>query len=92
MVHKSLSVVEQPEYVTEYEIEWVKISMANCKDLYTCVFYVPKHNQQNLDQLQISLNKLTDNGKKPCDILLAEDFNCPNIDWTTGTAHSTGKD
>ena len=48
LAHKSFTALEQPEYVTESDIEWVKILMVNRKDLYTGVFYMIQRNQQDL--------------------------------------------
>ncbi|KAL8621525.1 hypothetical protein ACOMHN_026197 [Nucella lapillus] len=45
-----------------------------------------------MEQLDKSLNLLTQNGKKDCPIVLAGDFNCPHINWINHTTHSTGKD
>jgi hypothetical protein len=46
---------------------------------------MPDRNKQDIEQLQKSLRKLTSDGKKPRNILLAGDFNCPDIDWDNNT-------
>ncbi|KAL8615270.1 hypothetical protein ACOMHN_051762 [Nucella lapillus] len=45
-----------------------------------------------MEQLDKSLNLLTQNGKKDRPIVLAGDFNCPHINSINHTTHSTGKD
>jgi len=70
----------------------VKIKLLNQKDLHIGAFYMPERNTHDLDQLQKSLNMITENGKKERDIILAGDFNCPDINWNTHNAHSSGKD
>jgi len=92
LVHKSLTSVEQPEFVTDCEINWVKVKMHNHKDLHIGAFYMPERNQQDVDQLKKSINLLTEDGRKQREIILAGDFNCPDIDWPSHTAHSSGKD
>ena len=92
MVHKSLTSSEQPELVTNCEIEWAKVKIKNHKDLFIGSFYMPIRNKYDLDQLQLSINKITENGKLHKNIILAGDFNCPNINWETHTANSNGKD
>ena len=55
--------------------------------LYIGSFYRPPTHGQNhievLDQLSLSLDKLTQRKKLP-DIFLTGDFNLPDIDWETG--------
>ena len=53
---------------------------------------MPKRNKRDLDQLQLSLNKLSENGKKQREIILVGDFNCPDIDWPTNTVSHSGED
>lgn len=92
LTHKSLTAIEQPQLVTNCEVEWIKIKLKECKDLYVGAFYMPERNHRDLDELQKSLNKLMENGQKQRDTIIAGDFNCPDIEWSTHTAHSTGKD
>ncbi|KAL8620824.1 hypothetical protein ACOMHN_033221 [Nucella lapillus] len=47
---------------------------------------MPHRNKHDMEQLDKSLNLLTQNGKKDCPIVLAGDF------WINHTTHSTGKD
>ena len=92
LVHKSITSTELPEFVTDCELTWAKVKLQNHKDLFIGAFYMAERRKYDLDQLQSSLNKLTANGKKNCEVILAGDFNCPDIDWNTNTAHSTGDD
>ena len=43
-VQKGLVATEQPELVTECEIEWTKVRLKNNKDLYLSSFYMPHRN------------------------------------------------
>ena len=92
LVHKSLISEEEPELVTSCEIEWAKNKLKDRRDLYVGVFYMPKRKQRDLNELQKSLNLLSQDGKNQRDIILAGYFNCPNINWTTHTANSSGGD
>ncbi|KAL8622096.1 hypothetical protein ACOMHN_056581 [Nucella lapillus] len=92
LIHKSLTAVEQPELSTDCEILWAKLKLQNRKDLNVDCFYMPHRNKHDMEQLDKSLNLLTQNGKKYCPIVLAGDFNCPHINWINHTTHSTGKD
>ena len=92
LVHKSLISEERPELVTSCEIDWAKIKLKDRRDLYVGVFNRPKRQQGDLNELQKSLNLLSRDGKNQRDIILAGDFNCPNINWTTHTANSSGGD
>ena len=47
MVHKSLTATEQPEFVTNCEIEWIKVKLHKAKDLFTGTFYMAHHNMQD---------------------------------------------
>ncbi len=92
LVHKSLTVVEQPNLTTACEILWVKLKLQSTKDLYIASFYMPHRNEHDIKQLEKSMNLLTDNGKKQRQTIIAGDFNCPDINWSQHTTNSTGKD
>ena len=79
MVNKQIISEEQPELVTNCEIEWVKIKSKNNKDILISSFYMPQRNKQDLQELEKSLEKATNTNNKT--IILAGDFNCPDIDW-----------
>ena len=50
------------------------------KDLYLSSFYMPHCNMNDINNLNDSLKKLS-NSKKSKHIILAGDFNCPDIYW-----------
>jgi endonuclease/exonuclease/phosphatase (EEP) superfamily protein YafD len=88
MVEKSITSVEQASLMTDGEIEWVKIKMKNQKDLLIGSFYMPHREQKHLDELQKSLTKISNH--KTSNVILAGDFNCPDIRWNILTV--TGPD
>ena len=90
-MHKSITSSEEPKFVTDCEVEWLKVKMKNQTDLHVGVFYTPNRNPKDFKELNKSLNKLTDNGKKQREVILAGDFNCSNVDWATHSVGSTGK-
>ncbi|CAC5368405.1 unnamed protein product [Mytilus coruscus] len=84
LIEKSITSVEQTSLITDGEIEWVKIKIKNNKDLLVGSFYMPHRDQKHLNELQKSLEKARTNGNT--NVILAGDFNCPNIIWDTATA------
>ena len=92
MAHKSLTVEEKPELVTNCEMNWVRVKLQNQRDLYAGVFYMPHRNYSDCKELEKSLNKVTANSTKDRDILLAGDFNCPGIDWKYNTVSPNADD
>ena len=79
-VKKNLVATEQTALVTECKIEWTKVKMKNNRDLYLSLFYMLHRNKEDLINLDRSLKKLS-NSNKSKHILLAGDFNCPDINW-----------
>ena len=79
-VKKNLVATEQIELITDCEIEWTKVKLKNNKDLFLSSFYMPHRNLKDLNNLDQSLKKLS-NSSKNKHILLAGDFNCPDINW-----------
>ena len=83
-----------PELDTSCEIIWCKIHLVGIKDLYACAYYRPHvSDQHSLDQLNISLAKVQEHTTNPT-LLLAGDFNAPDIDWQSlsvksGSSYST---
>ena len=90
-VRKSLIADEQTQLVTDCEIEWTKVKMKNNKDLYLSSFYMPHRNMNDIKNLDSSLKKLSESNKSK-HILLAGDFNCPDIDWNTLTVRPNAPD
>ncbi len=66
--------------MTECEIIWSKLQLKNRKDLYLASFYMPHRNMNDILKLDESLKKVALGGKAKY-IMLAGDFNCPDIDW-----------
>ena len=83
LVRKNLVVVEEPNFVTDCEIAWVKLKLLGCKELWICCFYMPHRNMKDLTELDASLQKLTQDGNKDKQIMILGDFNCPHINWQT---------
>ena len=79
--------VEEPEYVTNCELEWVKIKIQGNKDLHIGAFYMPHRNVHDIEELDRSLNLITES--KACRVVLVGDFNCPGIDWPSLSVSST---
>jgi len=66
---------------------WVKVHLQGSKDLLVGCFYMPHRNQKDLDELDKTLKKITQ-GRHQGQVILAGDFNCPDIDWNTGAVKS----
>ncbi|MCS5550755.1 MAG: reverse transcriptase domain-containing protein [Gammaproteobacteria bacterium] len=90
LVHKSITSMEQPTYITDGEIEWVNIKIKNNKDLLVGSYYMPHREQRHLEELNKSLNKIDQHNKK--NIILTGDFNCPNIRWDLSTANGPDRE
>ena len=90
LIHKSLISMEAPEFVFDGEMNWAKISLKGCKDLYVGVFYMPQRNLPDLTFLEKSLDTLNEKGNRH--IILCGDFNCPNIDWKTTSVKENAND
>ena len=78
-VRSNLTAVECVDFVTDCEIELVKISLKGRQELFVGSFYMPKRNMTDLNNLRQSLELL--NKSKPKHLVLCGDFNCPDIDW-----------
>ena len=81
LVHKNLVTLEEPQFVTDCEIVWVKVKIKGNKDLFVGCFYMPHRNLNNLNELQKSLKNI--NTRENRHIILCGDFNCPDINWET---------
>ena len=72
-----------PDLNTSCELIWCKIHVIGIKDFYVCAYYRPRTSDQfSLDQLNLSLAKIQEHKSNPT-VLLAGDFNAPNIDCIT---------
>ena len=81
-LYYNIIATEQPQYVTDCEIDWVKIKLKNQKDLLIGGFYMPHRNTKDMEELEKSLKIITDENNNN-NIILAGDFNCPDITWET---------
>ena len=81
LVHKSIISIEQPELATDCEIEWVKIKLQKYKDLFIGCFYMPHRNLKDTQELDKSIKKRNEKNNK--NLILVDDFNCPDINWNT---------
>ena len=81
----------QPELTTSCEIVWSKIKTENKNDTYLCSFYMPHQNLTYIHMLDESIQRVQQsrNGKH---IILAGDFNCPDIDWENSTVKKCAAD
>jgi hypothetical protein len=74
-INEDLISTENTSIITECEIEWSKVKLKN----NIASFYILHRNMKDLDIMRLSLDKLT-NGK-PKHVIIAGDFNCPDLDW-----------
>ena len=74
----------QPQLTTECEIVWSKVKTENKNNTYLCSFYMPHRNLTDIQMLDESIQRIqqSKNGKH---IILAGDFNCPDVDWENAT-------
>ena len=79
LVHQDLVAEEKPELVTSCQVEWVQVKLRGNKNLLVSSFYMPHRNMSDVIQLRRSLELVTANKEKH--IVIAGDFNCPDIDW-----------
>ena len=65
------------------EIIWTKIHFARNKCIYFASYYRPPNDHlQSLEALHDSLTKLYRSQKTPPNVVIAGDFNLPDINWT----------
>ena len=85
-VKRSLTVLEEPELVSDCETIWIKLHCADSsKSLYICSYYRPPDNNiHSIAQLNKSFTKLFDREATFPLILLVGDFNFPDILWLDG--------
>ena len=88
-VQNNLTAIECIDFITDCELEYVKVSLKSKKVLYVGSFYMPKRNISDINKLADSLKFL--NSSKPKHLILCGDFNCPDIDWNTLTVSSDPK-
>ncbi|CAC5403688.1 unnamed protein product [Mytilus coruscus] len=91
LVHNSMIGTEQPQFITKCEIEWDKLKLKTAQDLIIGSFYMPHRNKTQLEELENSLEKITEENKNN-NIILAGDFNCPDIMWDTLSVKKDAQD
>ncbi|XP_071506791.1 uncharacterized protein [Diadema antillarum] len=79
-VRKDMTSESQPSLTTECEVVWTKAKIQGSRDLYIASFYMPHRHLDSIRKLGDSLQKLLSQPKEK-HIVLAGDFNCPDIDW-----------
>jgi hypothetical protein len=79
LVYEDILSVEEPEYVTNCELEWVKIKIQGNKNLHIGAFYMSHRNVHDIKELDHSLNPVTES--KAHQVVVVGDFNCSGVDW-----------
>ena len=79
LVHQDLVAEEKAELVTSCEVEWVPVKLRGNKNLLISSFHMPHRNTSDVSELRRSLELVTANKEKH--IVIAGDFNCPDINW-----------
>ena len=90
LVKQDIIAMEQPQFTTKCEVEWVKAKLKGDKDLYIASFYMPHRDVNSLRKLERSLELVTEGDNKH--VILCGNFNCPDIDWSSHTVNSDGTD
>eukprot|EP00057_Strongylocentrotus_purpuratus_P010558 XP_011665032.1 PREDICTED: RNA-directed DNA polymerase from mobile element jockey-like [Strongylocentrotus purpuratus] len=84
-LRKDLLGMEEDSLQTDCESIWVKIFFAGKQPLYVGSIYRPTdRDTKPLEELDKALKKLTTKNRLP-NIILAGDFNTPDIDWKTNS-------
>lgn len=83
LVHKDIISTEEPTLDTDCEILWARIQLKGKKELLVGSFYMPHRKEEDIHQLERSLQQTADRSR-PKQVLLCGDFNCPDIEWDTG--------
>ena len=82
-IHSNLVTREEPHLETNGEMIWASVYIKSCPTLYLRAFHRPHHgislsDKQCLNELDLSISRLPNN----CHIILAGDFNLPDVDWS----------
>ena len=90
-VHKSLVVMNCPEFDADCELLWCSLQFTNAKPLFISSFYRPPSNRkQGLEQLQHSLSNLMSKHRRSHpNIIIGGDFNLPDINWESCSTSSS---
>ena len=82
-INSNLVSREELHLETNGEMIWASVSIKSYPTLYLGAFYRPHHgisllDKQCLNELDLSISRLPNN----CHIILAGDFNLPDVDWS----------
>jgi hypothetical protein len=91
LVHKTLVSSAAPELQADCEMTWVKIHLKRNKDLLVGCFYMPHRSPKDLAELDKTLQKITGDQNRQ-QVMLAGDFNCPNINWDDASVPPSSPD
>ena len=76
-------VVNKVDIDADSEQVWARVKLPGEKPLHICSFYLPPSSGMNpLCDLENSIEKITQPGQN---VVIAEDFNCGDVDWNTST-------
>ena len=77
-IHRNLISEEEFDLNTDCEIMWDKISIAGCKHLHLCFYYIPDVNDEySLEHIEVSIGRMNGNQHT----FIAGDVNFPGWDW-----------
>ena len=82
-IHSNLVARKELYLETNGEMIWASVYIKSYPTLYLGAFYRPNHgisllDKQCLNELDLSISRLPNN----CHIILASDFNLPDVDWS----------
>ena len=90
LVHQDLVAEEKAELVTNCEMVWVQVKLKGNKTLLVPSFYMPHRNMSDVAELRRSLDLAMD--IKERHVIVAGDFNCPDIDWDSLSLQKEAQD
>ena len=90
LVHEDLVAEEKADLVTDGEMKWVQVNLKGNKNLLVSSFYMPHRNMSDIAEFRRSLELDSDGKEKH--IIVAGDFNCPDIDWNSLTVKKEAKE
>ena len=90
LVHQDFVAEEKAELVTNCEMVWVQVKLKGNKTLLVSSFYMPHRNMTDVAELRRSLDLAMD--VKERHVIVAGDFNCPDIDWDSLSLQKEAQD
>nr|XP_054774593.1 uncharacterized protein LOC129282754 [Lytechinus pictus] len=83
-VKNTLTVSDCPQFSCDSELQWCSIEMSgSCPFFFGCYYCPPNNRQLSVSGLEESLSKLMRNRRRQPNVVLAGDFNHPDINWET---------